>query len=114
MSTVTPANAAAFGVNGTNTFQSKSISVKSDKKEAFDSQGETVGWASYGAMAEHSIELLGTDATTYALGAATSSPTGIDAAVGGSVFCVDELTVNLTNDDFAKSSIKVSEYLIED
>lgn len=89
------------------------MATKFDKKEAFDQNGETIGWAFYGKMAEHSIELLGTDASTYSLGAQTS-PSGITAAVGGSVFCVDELSINLSNDDFVKSSIKVSEYLIED
>jgi hypothetical protein len=117
MPQIFPASSAVFGVSGSATFQSKSVSTKFDKKEAFDQNGETIGWAFYGKMAEHSIELLGTDATTYAMGAmngATTPPTGIVKAVAGTVFVVDELTINFSNDDFAKSSIKVSEYLIED
>lgn len=113
---VQPAATVKFGITGvgTDNFQSKSISTKFDKKEGLNNQGEVIAWAFYGKMAEHSIELLGTNAISYALGAVIVAPTGIDAAVGGTVFCVDELTVDRTNDDFAKSTIKVSEYLMED
>jgi hypothetical protein len=114
MPQIFPASSAVFGVSGSPTFQSKSISTKFDKKEAFDQSGETIGWAFYGKMAEHTVELLGTDATTYAMGAVGAAPSGFAAVVGGTVFCVDELTINMSNDDFTKSSIKVSEYLIED
>ena len=114
--TVFPANSSVFGISGSGTtkFQSRSVATKLDKKEATDSQGEVIGWAFYGKMADHSIEILGTDATAYALGAAATAPTGVASAVGGTVFCVDELSIERQQDGFTASSVKVSEYFIED
>jgi hypothetical protein len=115
---ITPTSTALFGIAGgadTYEWQSLSVSTKFDKKEVMNNQGETIGWAFYGKMAEHSIELAGKiDVDTFAVGGDATAPTGITAAVGGTAFCIDELTISRTNDDFVKSTMKVSEYFIED
>ena len=105
-----------FGISGTGTsnYQSRTVSQTYDKREATDSQGEVIGLAFSGLKAEHSIEMLGAGAAALALGAAASAPSGIDAAVAGEVYCVDEVTSNRSNDDFLKSTAKVTEYVIED
>lgn len=109
-----PDNAAKFGIQGSvpDGFQSKTITTKYDRKDATGASGETIAWALHGKMAEHRVEVLGTSATDYTLGVATSV-SGFTAAVGGTVWVVDELSVDLSNSDFAKSSISVSEYEIE-
>lgn len=116
--TVLPAAAALFGIQGSGAdvenIQSKTVTTKFDMKEAIDYQGEVVGWAFFGKMAEHSIDMLGTDASTYDLGVTITAPAGIAAAVAGTLFCVDELSISRQNDGFANSSIKISEYVIED
>jgi hypothetical protein len=114
---VFPSNAAIFGVSGTNVLvQSKSISTKIDKKDARDQDGNVIGYAYYGVMAEHSIDILGVaqaDTDTVASATAPSS-LGIVAAVAGGAFVIDEVTVDYSNEDFVKVSAKVSEYKIED
>ena len=74
--TISPASTALWGIQGSSVenFQSRSVSTKMDKKEAVNFEGEVIGFAFYGKSAEHSIDLVGTQATTYALGAVGSAP----------------------------------------
>ena len=112
---IQPTAAASFGVaSGPDTFQSRSVALNVDKKVAKGRSGETIGFAFYGKKAEHSIEALGSGATAYALGAVAAAPAYVVAAVAGSVFVVEDLSITRSNEDFSKSSIKVTEYYIED
>ena len=99
-----------------NTLQSSSVTTKMDKKTARGITGAEIAVAYYGKMAEHSIELLDiTELDSYALTARTSE-TGLNIvkAVNGACFVVDEVSVEMSNEDFVKGSYKVSEYFLED
>lgn len=115
--TVFPSGAATFGASGSNVLlQSKSVNMKMDKKDGRDQNGNVIAYAYYGISAEHSLEILGVgdaDTDTVASGSAPTS-LGITAAVGGGAFVIDEVSVDYSNEDFAKVSIKVSEFKIED
>jgi hypothetical protein len=114
MATVIPTAAAIFGINvAPVTSQTRTISTKMDRKDALNNVGDFIGIAFHGKMAEHSIELLSDDLSAYTIGATATVPTGFVAAVGGTIFCVDELMVEYNHDNFARASIKVSEYFVE-
>lgn len=117
MATIVPSGTGAvYGISGTNDLiQSKSIATKFDKKEALNKESEVIGWAFFGENAEHSIEVLGTGASVGSVGAVATAPDGVTSALGGTVvYCIDEISVDQMNDDFTKSSVKVSEYKLED
>ena len=109
---------ALFGVQNTggeDSFQSRSIEAKMDKKIATDKNGEDCGWTYYGKMAEHTLELLSEIAlASYAVGVAGSAPVHCSAFVAGTVWCVDEVSCGRTNDNYSKGNVKISEYVIED
>ncbi len=117
MATVLPASSGTFGLTGftTATAQSRSVSAKMDKKTAKGTEGAEIAVAFHGYMAEHSIELLDTSAiAAYVLGAVATAPDEFAAAIAGNVFVVDEISVEMSNEDFVKGTVKVSEYKIQD
>jgi hypothetical protein len=120
MPTIVPTNAADFAVSGTeDTLQSRSVTAKVDKKELLNKDGEVIGKSLYGKMADHTIEMANITAlAAYSLGAAASAPTEVSAfPFSGTptlVYCVDEVSVDRKGEDWAKGSVKVSEFVIED
>lgn len=117
--TVYPTNAAVFGAaGGANTLlQTKSVSTKMDKKDGRDMDGNVIAYAYYGKMAEHSLNILGIEKANQDTVASSTAPSalGVSAALGGTAaYVIDEVSVDYSNEDFTKTNIKVSEYLIED
>ena len=82
--------------------------IKSDKKEARNSCGNVVAVAYYNKSSEVTIEGLGTDVSVD-VGDALSLANSFDPEIAGALF-VDEVSVDYSNEDFAKVSIKATAY----
>jgi len=88
------------------TTQSVSATNKSDKKEARDKCGVIVAVAYYNNTTEISIDGLGTSISTAIGGAITLAGSYAEA---GTTF-VDEISVDWANEEFAKTSVKMTSY----
>ena len=120
MATIAP-NVGVFGATGGAlndvTIQSRSVSTKMEKKTATGSNGEIIAVAFYGAIAEHKLELLNAGALKSLALIATSTKPGIienELTTTTRAYIIEEVSVDLTNDDFAKGSVTISEVAIED
>jgi hypothetical protein len=104
--------ALSFGIaneESSLTTQSVSVTNKSDKKEARDKQGIIVAVAYYNKTSEFSIEGLGTfTGASTNIGTALSLSGTFDKA--GTTIYLDEVSVEKSNEDFVKSSLKATSY----
>jgi len=89
--------------------QSVSVTHKQDKKEARDGCGVIKALAFYNKTSEVSIDGLGTIEDTYEVGTLLSlaGTFGIDLA--GACY-IDEVSVEKSNEDWVKSTIKATAY----
>ena len=87
------------------TTQSVSVTNRSDKKEARDKCGIVVAVAYYNNTSDVTIEGLGASAATVG---ATLSLSGTYTTAGTTY--VDEVTVDKSNEEFVKSSIRATSY----
>lgn len=102
--------ALAFGVENDEASlitQSVKINHKRDKKEARDKCGNVIAVAYYNRMAEVEIEGLGTG--DLDVGDTVSLANTVTPAVVG-VLIIDEVSVELSNEEFVKTNIKASAY----
>lgn len=90
------------------TTQSVSVTNKSNKKEAKDRQGITIAVAYYDKTSDISIEGLGTFASPSANIGTTLTLSGT-FTVAGTIY-LDEVTIEHSNEDFVKSSLKATAY----
>lgn len=86
--------------------QSVSVTKKSDKKEARDKCGNIISAAYYNYMADISVEGLGTSAASIGATMAVANSVSLGA---GTTF-IDEVSIDLGNEDYVKSSIKATHY----
>ena len=86
--------------------QSVSVTKKSDKKAARDKCGTVISVAYYNKMADVTIEGYGTSAAT--IGSALTIANSINLGAGTTL--VDEVTIDLANEEYVKSSIKATHY----
>jgi len=101
--------ALEFGVSDDEaslTTQSVSVTRKIDKQEARDKCGIIVSVAYYNETADISVDGLGTSAAV--LGAALTL-TGT-FGLGSGLIYIDEVSVDKSNEDFVKSSVKATQY----
>ena len=81
--------------------QKVSSTQKVEKKEAIKASGEVGAVCYYNKSTEISIEGLGTASKAIA----ATITTAVVPSAGGTFYC-SEVTVDLTNEDFVKSSVK--------
>jgi len=86
--------------------QSVSATRKSDKKEARDKCGDIISVTYYNKHAEVSIEGLGSSAAV--IGAALTMSNTLGLGAGTTV--IEEVTLDLANEEYVKSSIKAMHY----
>ena len=117
MATTFLSNTYAFGAGGGPitdvTLQSRSVTTRMDKKTATGSDGEIIAVAFYGKIAEHKVELLNTAVITDLTCEATGTkPSIIARGLTGTTayYIVEEITVDMSNEDFVKGSCTISEY----
>jgi len=89
--------------------QSITIAHKSDEKEARDKCGKVVAVAFYNERAEIQIEGLGERGGTIDIAENVTLANDFGIRVPGSVY-IDEITLERTNEDFMKTSIKATAY----
>jgi hypothetical protein len=87
-----------------------------EKKTATGSDGEIIAVAFFGKIAEHKVELLDTSVISSLVPQAqTAKPSIVNQALGGtSYYLVEDVTIELTNDDFTKGNVTISEFQMED
>lgn len=101
-------DALAFGIESDESSlvtQKVTVTNKSDKKEARDKDGIVIAVSYYNKTSDIQIEGLGT--TSLEVGASLALANDIDLA--GAAF-VDEITIDLGNEEFVKSSAKATAY----
>jgi hypothetical protein len=115
--TVIPTGLLEFGIAvdeaGLIATQSVRVTKKQDKKEARDKCGIVVACALYNPMADVEIEGLGSATTaivgqTLVLNGVFGEPPMIP--VSNSKILIEEVTLEKTNEDFVKISIKAAWY----
>lgn len=89
--------------------QSLKVTHKRDKKELRNSCGSVVSVAYYNRMSEIEIEGVLRAAFTYDVGDAFTFANSINPAVVGKII-IDEISTDMSNEDFVKTSMKCSAY----
>lgn len=87
--------------------QSVSVTNRSDKKEARDKSGVVIAVSYYNETSDITIEGLGKAVNT--IGASLSLTNTGAGTLAGDAF-VDEVTIDLANEEFVKSSIRGTAY----
>lgn len=89
--------------------QSASVSHKQDKKEARNGCGVVKALAFYNKTSEVSIEGFGTIDAQYDVGTLLTLAGEWGIALAGACY-IDEVSVEKTNEDWVKSTIKATAY----
>lgn len=107
--TIVPAGDLEFGIaddEASLNTQSVSVTKKKDKKEARDKCGNICTLAFYNGTCDIQITGLGKSATSPGASLSLSSGFG---TVAGAIY-VDEVSIEKSNEDFVKSTIKATAY----
>lgn len=94
--------------------QTGGASLRSDKKEVRNKDGQVVAIAYYNKTTEFSIEGVGTPSSTLGVGEVLALAAGTELedslpASGAKVF-VDQIDIDTSNEEFVKSSISATAY----
>ena len=90
--------------------QSISSNQKVDKKEIRDKCGIVVAVATYNPTAEITIEGYGELGSTNPGDTISLTSTDFDLDTSGAKNLVDEITIEKNNEDFVKTTVKVTQY----